>query len=105
MIKYSYVYLITNKYNSVLYIGVTSNLIKRIYQHKNKLADGFSKKHNLDKLVYYESFEGINEAISKACDTRILKREKQIKGGSRQDKIKLILNMNPQLIDLYSQIV
>ncbi len=96
MIKYSYVYILTNKYDSVLYVGVTSNLIKRIYQHKNKFADGFTKKYSLDKLVYYESFEDINEAI---------KREKQIKGGSRKDKMKLILAMNPQFIDLYSQIV
>lgn len=95
MIRYSYVYILTNKYNSVLYTGVTSNLIKRIYEHRNKLADGFTKKYHLDKLVYYESYEDISEAI---------KREKQIKGGSRKDKMKLILKMNPQFIDLYFQI-
>ena len=96
MIRYSYVYLLTNKYNSVIYTGVTSNLIKRIYEHKNKLADGFTKKYNLDKLVYFESFEDINEAIN---------REKQIKGGSRKDKVKLIKSTNPEFKDLYSQIV
>lgn len=53
MDKQSYIYIITNRYNSTLYIGVTSNLIKRIWEHKNKVVDGFSKKYNLDKLVYY----------------------------------------------------
>ncbi len=96
MIRYSYVYLLTNKYNTVIYVGVTSNLVKRIYQHKNKLADGFSSKYNLDKLVYFESFEDINEAI---------KREKQIKGGSRLDKVKLIKSTNQEFKDLYDQIV
>lgn len=96
MAKYSYIYLLTNKYNTVIYVGVTSDLIKRIYQHKNKLGDGFSSKYNLDKLVYYEVFEDINEAIN---------REKQIKGGSRQKKFDLIKTMNPEFKDLYSQIV
>jgi len=96
MIRYSYVYLLTNKYNTVIYVGVTSNLVKRIYQHKNKLADGFSSKYNLDKLVYFESFEDINEAI---------KREKQIKGGSRLDKVKLIKSTNQEFKHLYDQIV
>lgn len=96
MIRYSYVYLLTNKYNSVLYVGVTSNLIKRVYQHKNKLADGFSARYNLDKLVYFEPYEDIREAIL---------REKQIKGGSRMDKIKLIKSTNPEFRDLYTEIV
>ena len=96
MIRYSYVYFLTNKYNTVIYVGVTSNIIKRIYEHKNKLADGFSSKYNLNKLVYYETFEDITEAI---------KREKQIKGGSRLDKIKLIKSFNPEFNDLYDQIV
>jgi len=94
--KYSYIYLLTNKYNTVFYIGITSNLIKRIYEHKNKLADGFSSKYSLTKLVYYEVFEDINEAI---------KREKQIKGGSRQKKFNLVIKDNPEFKDLYCQIV
>ena len=86
----------TNKVNTVLYVGVTSNLIKRVYEHKNKLADSFTSKYNIDKLVYFEVFEDINEAI---------KREKQIKGGSRKKKIDLIVNFNPAFKDLYSEIV
>jgi len=86
----------TNKINTVLYIGVTSNLVKRIYEHKNHLADGFTSKYNIDKLVYYEIFEDIEEAI---------KREKQLKGGSRQKKIDLIKFKNPEFKDLYNEIV
>ena len=86
----------TNKINTVLYIGVTSNLVKRIYEHKNHLADGFTAKYNIDKLVYYEVFEDIEEAI---------KREKQLKGGSRQKKIDLIKFKNPEFKDLYNEIV
>ena len=71
-------------------------MIKRIYQHKNKLIEGFSLRYNLNKLVYFESFEDIKEAI---------KREKQIKGGSREDKIKLIKFSNSDFKDLYDQIV
>jgi len=81
MHSYSSIYILTNKNNNVLYTGVTSNLIKRIWEHKNKFADGFSKKYNLYKLVYYEFFENISQAII---------REKQIKAGSRKKKIDLI---------------
>lgn len=63
MDRYSYVYILTNKYNSVFYIGVTTGLIKRIYQHKNKLTPGFSSRYNLNKLVYYEVFEAVVDAI------------------------------------------
>lgn len=86
----------TNKVNTVLYVGVTDNLVKRVFQHKNKLADGFTSKYNIDKLVYYEIFEDINEAI---------KREKQIKGGSREKKFKLIKSKNPEFHDLYNEII
>ena len=86
----------TNKMNTVLYVGVTDNLIKRVYQHKNKLADGFTSKYNINKLVYFEIFEDINEAI---------KREKQIKGGSREKKLKLIKSKNPEFHDLYNEII
>ncbi len=88
------IYIITTKYNSVLYTGVTSNLMKRIYEHKNKLVSGFSSKYNVKKLVYYEEFTTLNEAIT---------REKQIKGGSRQKKVDLIKNLNPEWKDLYEE--
>ncbi len=91
MEKRGYVYILTNKNNTTLYTGVTSNLPKRIYEHKNKLVDGFSKKYNLDKLVYYEIFDDIIEAIN---------REKQIKAGSRKKKIELINSQNPEWKDL-----
>lgn len=86
----------TNKINTVLYVGVTDNLVKRVYQHKNKLASGFSSKYNVNKLVYFEIFEDINEAIA---------REKQIKGGSRKKKLDLIIKFNPSFKDLYSEII
>jgi putative endonuclease len=82
----SYVYIITNVTNRVLYVGVTSDLVKRVYEHRNHLIKGFSDKYNLNKLVYYEIFEDIKEAI---------KREKQIKAGSRENKLKLIEKLNP----------
>ncbi|MEA5599398.1 GIY-YIG nuclease family protein [Rivularia sp. UHCC 0363] len=87
-----YIYIITNEYNTVLYTGVTNNLIRRVYEHKEKLIAGFTKKYNVNKLVYYEIFTDINSAIT---------REKQIKAGSRQKKIDLVNSMNPQWCDLY----
>jgi len=86
-----YVYILTNQRNTVLYTGVTSDLEKRIYEHKSKLIAGFTKKYNVNKLVYYEIFEIIDEAI---------KREKQIKAATRKKKIKLIENTNPGWNDL-----
>jgi putative endonuclease len=80
-----YVYLTTNNNNTVIYAGVTNDLKRRIAEHKLKLIQGFSKRYNVDKLVFYEVYEEVVEAI---------KREKQIKGGSRQRKIDLIRNMN-----------
>ncbi|MFA6990033.1 MAG: GIY-YIG nuclease family protein [Candidatus Gastranaerophilaceae bacterium] len=91
--KEYYVYIITNYEQTTLYIGITSNLIKRIYEHKNKLTDGFSKKYNLQYLVYYEIHNDVNIAIS---------REKLIKKWKRQWKIDLIKKINPQFIDLYN---
>ncbi len=85
----------TNKNNAVLYTGVTSDLKKRIYQHKARLVDGFTKKYNVDKLIYFEVFEDMYNAIS---------REKQIKGGSRQKKIDLINSMNKEWKDLYDEL-
>lgn len=95
MNKKYFVYILTNKGNSVLYTGVTSNLKGRVYQHKNKMMDGFSKKYNVDKLVYYEIFDDPEYAIL---------REKQIKAGSRQKKIVLINSINKGWIDLYEKI-
>ena len=90
-----YVYIMTNKNNTVIYTGVTNNLKKRIYEHKMKLIDGFTKKYNVDKLVYYEIFNDIYNGIT---------REKQIKKGSRQKKISLINSINPKWEDLYEEL-
>jgi len=95
MNKKGFVYIMTNKKNGTLYIGVTSNIIKRVYHHKHKLVDGFTKKYNLTKLVYYEVYETIDEAI---------KREKQLKNWKREWKINLIESVNPQWLDLYDSI-
>ena len=92
MIKNYYVYILTNKRNTVLYTGVTNNLKKRVYEHKNKLASGFTKKYNINKLVYYEVFDDVYNAIT---------REKQIKGGSRKKKLALITTKNSTWSDLY----
>ena len=95
MVKSGYIYLMTNRNNTVIYTGVTSDLKKRIYEHKSKLIDGFTKKYNVHKLVYYEIFDHIEDAIV---------REKQIKGGSRAKKIALIKSINPDFKDLYDEI-
>ena len=94
--KQYHVYIVTNPQNNVLYTGVTNNLVKRIWEHKNKLISGFTSKYNVNKLVYYEVFEDINEAIA---------REKQIKGGSREKKLKLVEINNPLFNDLYNSII
>ena len=91
----SYVYLLANKHNNVLYTGVTSDLIRRVYEHKNKLVKGFTQKYNVDRLVYYEACEHIVVAIE---------REKQIKGWSRKKKDDLINALNPVWDDLYRSI-
>jgi len=85
----------TNKVNTVIYTGVTGDLKKRIYEHKEKLVDGFTKKYNVNKLVYYEIFDNIKDAIL---------REKQIKAGSRAKKLNLIKLNNPEFRDLYTEI-
>ena len=92
MSKQYYVYLLTTKQYGILYTGITSNLISRIYQHKENLVDGFTKKYNVHKLVYYEIHDDVNEAIL---------REKRIKKWNRKWKINLIEQTNPQWIDLY----
>jgi putative endonuclease len=96
MVKGGSVYIITNKHHSVLYTGVTSDLISRIIQHREKFySASFSARYNCDKLVYYENFHSIEEAIA---------REKQIKAGSRAKKIKLIESMNSGWRDLWEDI-
>ena len=85
------VYLMTNKNNTVIYTGVTSDLKKRVHQHRQRLVKGFTKKYNIDKLVYYEVLDDAYNAIS---------REKQIKAGSRQKKINLINAVNKEWTDL-----
>ena len=87
-----YAYILFSKRNGSLYTGVTSNLMRRIQEHKLKIRDGFTQKYNVDKLGYYEMYEDIREAIV---------REKQIKAGSRKNKISLIERMNPKWEDLY----
>ena len=93
--KQYYVYIMTNSRNTVLYVGVTNDLIRRVYEHKEKLADGFTRKYNITKLVYYEVFEDIENAIL---------REKKIKAGSRQKKIELIDSTNIEWRDLYNEL-
>jgi len=95
MDKYYYVYIMTNKRNIVLYTGITSDLKRRVYEHKEKFIDGFTKKYNIIKLVYYEIYGDPISAIS---------REKQIKAGSRKKKINLIESINPKWNDLYDEL-
>jgi putative endonuclease len=89
-----YLYILTNRYNTVLYVGVTNNLDRRILQHRTTLTESFSSIYRLTKLVYYEEIPDANAAIE---------REKQLKGGSRQDKIDLIQGFNPNWDDLFPQ--
>ena len=93
--KQGYVYILFNKRNGTLYTGVTSNLTKRVYEHKNKLTEGFTSEYGVDKLGYYEVFSSIKAAIE---------REKQIKAGSRKKKLSLVESMNPEWKDLYDSI-
>jgi len=86
-----YVYIITNKKDGVLYIGVSNDLERRMFEHKNKLVKGFSSKYNLNKLIYFESFQFVKEAI---------KREKNLKKWKRDWKINLIVEDNADWIDL-----
>jgi putative endonuclease len=96
MKKGGFIYILTNKNNTVLYVGVTSDLQKRIWQHRNGLfKNAFTSKYNVYKLVHFEEYDSIESAIA---------REKQLKAGSRQKKIDLINNKNPQWKELYKNI-
>ncbi len=90
--KIGYVYILSNKTNKVLYTGVTSHLKKRAYDHRNKIIPGFTKRYNVDKLVYFEEAGSIESAIA---------REKQIKGWLKEKKMYLIESLNPEFRDLY----
>ena len=92
----SYVYILINKRRTVMYVGCTDDLKKRVYFHKKRLIPGFTKKYNVDQLVYYESFASKAEA---------LERESQIKKYRRSKKDDLVVKMNPSLEDLYAQII
>ncbi len=94
--KHPAVYILANKYNTVVYVGVTHDLVERVLQHKQKLISGFTKRYNVDKLVYYEWHNDIRDAIA---------REKQLKAGSRKKKNDLIESINPDWRDLFAEIV
>ena len=85
----------TNQHNTTLYVGVTNNLVRRIWEHKNKIHKGFTSKYNINKLVYYEYYEDELTAIT---------REKSLKDRNRQYKNELISKMNPDWVDLYDSI-
>jgi len=91
-----YVYILASEKNGTLYVGVTSNLKKRIWEHKSKFVEGFTNTYNVDKLVYFEETEDVKSAIE---------REKQLKHWNRAWKIKLIEEKNPHWIDLYKEII
>ena len=94
--KQYYIYILASRKNGTLYVGVTSDLLKRIYEHKQNLIDGFTKKYNVHTLVYYEAHNDIQEAII---------REKQIKKWNRRWKLRLIEERNPEWRDLYYEVV
>jgi len=96
MNKCYYVYILSNKKNGTLYVGVTSDLKKRIFEHKNHFVEGFTTKYNIDLLIYYESFTTSLDAIA---------REKQLKWWKRKWKIDLIELNNPDWKDLYEEII
>jgi putative endonuclease len=92
-LKNYFVYILTNKNNTVLYSGFTNNLQRRIWEHKSELIEGFTKKYNVNKLIYFETFDNPKFAI---------KREKQLKAGSRRKKLDLINSFNKEWKDLYN---
>ena len=91
-----YVYILASKRNGTLYVGVTSNLVKRVYEHKNDLIEGFTEKYGVHRLVYYEQSEDVKSAIE---------REKRLKAWKRQWKLRLLEEMSPEWNDLYDLLV
>ena len=89
------IYILTNDFNTLLYVGITNNLKRRVWEHKEEIADGYTKKYHIHKLVYYEACEYVISAIE---------REKQLKAGSRKKKLDLINSFNPEWRDLYDEI-
>jgi len=96
MDKQPAIYILANQRNGTLYIGVTSNLIRRVWEHKNDLVEGFTKRYKVHMLVYFEMLETMDAAIA---------REKQLKGVSRLKKLRLIESINPEWNDLYGSIL
>jgi putative endonuclease len=96
MAKEPYVYILTNQRNGTLYVGVTANLVQRIYLHRMGCTEGFTKKYNCKRLVYFEQFDRLIEAFE---------REKQLKNWKRQWKLQLIHQFNPEWKDLYPEII
>jgi putative endonuclease len=96
MEKQPAIYILASQRNGTLYVGVTSNLVKRVWEHKNDQVDGFSRRYGVHMLVYYEILDTMDAAIT---------REKQITAGSRAKKLRLIASMNPDWNDLYASIV
>lgn len=96
MEKQPAVYIMASKRNGTLYVGVTSNLVKRVWEHKNDIVEGFSRRYGVHMLVYFEIFDTMEAAIT---------REKQLKAGSRVKKLRLIESLNPAWDDLYNKIV
>ncbi len=96
MLRTYYVYILASKRNGTLYIGVTNDLIRRIYEHKNDMTEGFTKRYRIHRLVYYEEFNNVNDAIT---------REKRMKKWKRSWKIELIKSVNSKWQDLYGELL
>ena len=96
MLRTYYVYILASKRNGTLYIGVTNDLIRRIYEHKNDMTEGFTKRYRIHRLVYYEEFNNVNDAIT---------REKRMKKWKRSWKIELIKSVNSKWRDLYGELL
>jgi putative endonuclease len=91
-----FVYILTNRHHTALYVGVTNDLVRRVHEHRTKIASGFTTRYNVDKLVYFEETSDVVAAIA---------REKQIKGGSREKKIALVNAINPDWRDLFDDLI
>ena len=96
MSKTYYVYLLSNKKSTVIYTGMTNDLVRRVYQHKQGQSESFTQRYRVNRLMYFESFADVRDA---------LEREKQLKAGSRQKKLDLINSTNPEWRDLYGELL